>query len=369
MHIQYPHSTPGSAGKKITFLHLENEPNGDSRIIENRSQPGCGSVTRVLKAAFLALLAVPCLFFTACEKEEDTPPPPPPLRLEYMEIEEHAASGLLYLHGYFGDSTAKASIWINNLQLNGTFEPSGHILSWEPYLIQCAIPGAYVKDGAGKVKVTNGGQVSNTRTLNRWKGTITFHRPDQGTLERTMWMDIYLRADADPHKALPFSLVQSSRFGAGSKLQYTMGGQGSSNYDNGCTTTVTAQLAPATGWINHDFSPTGPSSQESYFWSDLQFQNDQFVINYLDVFKLDATIKTLTVVSCGPSSTVSNPFSLYGLPSELQDIHLTLEPGTKAIKPGRITMQASTEMGLIWDAGQVPQYECFVDWGKMEAEF
>jgi hypothetical protein len=349
MHIQYPHTIQNSAGVVNAPAPLHTTPG-----------------LRPLIWGFMAIFA---FFFTACEKEENTQPPPPPLRLEYMEIEEHAASGLLYLHGYFGDSTANTGIWINNLQLSGKFEPDGHILSWEPYLIKCAVPAANLKEGAGKVKVSNGAQVSNTRTLNRWKGTITFHRPDEGTLKRSIWIDIVLRADADAHKALPFSLAQSSRFGAGSKLQYSISGQGSSNYNIPCSSTMTVQLEQATGWLQHDFSPSGPTSQESYFWSDVHFENDHFKVNYLDVFKLDATKLTRNVVSCGPPGTIIHPISLHGLPYELQAINLSLAPGTKAIKPGRITLMAGTEMGLIWDAGQVPQYECYVDWGTMEAEF
>jgi hypothetical protein len=330
-----------------------------------------GHRNKLLSVPTIMLLLLFTTLMASCDrcKEEDLPPPPPPLRLDFMEIEEQQYAGVLYLYGYFGDSTANSTVWFNNLEINGSSIINGTILSWDNYLIICSIPKANDVLGAGEVYVTNNESKSNERTLNRWRGTLVFHRPDEGSLARTMWMNICLRADADPRKPNSLSLAPQSRFGAGTKLQYAIGGEGSSYYTSSCIVTLTAQIAQADGWIEHDFSLHNPqSSKEEFFWSALHFQGDRFEITDIAVLKSGVSTMTMTAQSCGPVSVVSNPIDLQGLPYEFQTLQLMIDPKTKAIQAGRMEQKTSTEMGLIWDNGNVPQYDIYIAWDQIPAE-
>lgn len=303
-----------------------------------------------------------------CKDEIDGPPPPPPLQLDYMEVEERQGEGLLYLYGNFGDSTAQATVWINDLAITGELVVES-IVYWQPNLIKCIIPPAGIKDGAGKVYVANKGSKSNVRTLNQWKGQIVFHRPDQGTIERSIWMDVYLRADADPHKNIPYLFTPQSGFASSSKLRYSIGGQGSSSYSSSCQVTMTASLTSDIGVILPSFPFTDRASEDVYFQSVLAFTNRRFGVTYIDVFKKDVSTLDMVVETCGATSGYSLPHNLYGLPYELQQFNLEFEPNSKVIKAGQIVQKVSTEVGLQWDNGNVPTYDCFVSWNRMEPEY
>jgi hypothetical protein len=317
---------------------------------------------------FNAVLFMLLIMVSACDQYKDEIVDPPPLQLDYMKIEERKNEGLLYLYGYFGDSTSQATVWINDLAITGELS-FANIVSWQPYFIKCIIPPAGIKDGAGKVYVANKGSKSNVRTLNQWKGEIVFQRPDQGTIERTMWMDVYLRADADPHKNSTYYFTPVSGFASSSKLRYSIGGQGRSNYSSSCDVKMTASLTSANGVILPSFPFGDRASEDVYFQSALTFTNGRFEVTDIDVFKKDVSTKTMLVETCGPPSSYSVPYSLYGLPYELQQFNLEFEPNSKVIKAGQIVQKVSTEMGLVWDNGNVPFYDCFVSWKRMVPEY
>jgi hypothetical protein len=317
---------------------------------------------------FMAGLFMLAVMTSACDQKEEIDAPLPSLRLDYMEVEERQGEGLLYLYGSFGDSTAKASVWINNLEISGELS-FANIVYWQANLIKCTIPPAGLKDGAGKVYVANKGAKSNVRTLNQWKGEIVFHRPDQGSIERSIWMDVYLRADADPHKNIPYLFTPQSGFASSSKLQYSLGGQGSSHYSSSCQVKMTASLTSGAGVILPSFPFGDRASEDVYFQSALTFTNRRFEVTYIDIFKKDVSTQTMLVETCGPASSYSAPHSLYGLPYALQQINFEFEPNSKVIKAGRIVQKESTEMGLQWDSGNVPIYECYVSWKRMVPEY
>jgi hypothetical protein len=323
------------------------------------------SRTGYLVLAFLAALAP---FFTSCEKDETTKPEPPKpsLKLNYMEVVEVPLAGELYLYGYFGDSTKNGEVLINNMSVgrsDTTF--SGRIISWKPWLIVCKIPDANKPNGRGKVQVRNQGLVSNTRKLTVWHGDINFHRPDQGTLKRDVQFSAYLRADADAHQ-YPAPLQQPTHFASGSKAHYSIGGQGVSTYNAGCNVTLTATLSPASGTINPTFPITERPDMTEYFSSRIFFRNNRFEIERLEFYKQNVNTLTMNAVYCSETSTVQSEYDLLGLPSAFESFTLELEPGTKNIKPGRLTLMSSTEVGLVWDEGRVPQYECTLSWGTIK---
>lgn len=310
------------------------------------------------------------LLVTACEKDEDTDKPGSGAawRLDYLEIKENAAGGLLYLHGYFGDSTANAAVFVNGGEMTSTDSTyRGAIKAWQPWMITCQIPPAKSPYGKGPVYVRNKNIQSNTRTLRAWNGDILFHRPDQGSLEREIRMNVYLRADVDPHGNVARQYPASS-FGAQTKALYKLGGQGSSTYNDGggCVVTVTANLEPAEGEIFQLFPFTDRVGETEYFQSQVHFMDDHFDVTQLEIFKEKVSTRNMSSVYCPETSASEHQYDLYGPPYELAAFKLYIEPGTKKIKAGQLLHRASTEMGLIWDNGMVPQYDCTLSWEEMK---
>jgi hypothetical protein len=315
----------------------------------------------------MALFAM-TLLGTACEKDEVIDEPGSGLRLDYMEIKENALGGLLYLHGYFGDSTASAKVFVNGGEMTQTDSTyRGAIKSWTPWMVTCQIPPAKSQYGKGAVYVRNNNKSSNTRMLRAWSGDVLFHRPDQGSLEREIRMRVYLRADIDvPGSAV--KLMPLSSFGVGSKALYKLGGQGTSTYNNdgSCMVTVIANLAPAEGEMLHLTPYTDRVGEPEYFQSEVVFQGDHFNVMNLDIFKEKVSTRTMTVNACGDPSDASFDYDLYGPPSELSTFNLHLDLASRTIKAGHILHRASTEMGLIWDNGAVPFYDCSLSWPMMK---
>lgn len=316
-----------------------------------------------------AILFAAALWCASCEKDEDTKPAPTewPLKLEYMEVVEIPLAGELHLYGYFGDSSATSQVLINGNALPEATPTNlgSRILSWQPWHVVCQI--AKVEDpmGRGTVQVRNKGAVSNSRKLTAWHGEMLFRRPDEGTLEREVLFDVYLRADADPHKyAVPREPL--SHLASGSKAHYALGGQGASTYSSDCQVTLIATLDPASGTLYPRFPLTDGSDKTNYFRSEIYFRNRRFEVKLLDVFKEKVSTLTMTSIYCPETSVATSEHNLYGLPYELQTFNLEPDPATKEIKPGKLTHMASTEVGLIWDEWKVPQYECTLEWGSMK---
>jgi hypothetical protein len=326
-------------------------------------------VGRTSKAGAYSFFFLLFVLFS-CKKSKDgsvDEKPRPIVRLDYIEVEEHATGGHLYLYGSFGDSSSTSKIKINDSWLST--DPTtlnGHIISWKTNLIKCAIQTATSAIGHGKISVYNGGGKSSERILNVWEGDIIFTRPDAGSIKREIRFHVYLRADANTHPAISYLFTPQSSFASTSKAHYSVGGQGSSTYNDGsCLVSMTASLSTASGTIPIRIPFKNSTGIPEYFQCKMRFKNGKFEIKDLDVWKKDVSTRTILVQSCPGSSTSNFSYSLPTLHSGLKDFELEFEPNTKIIKAGQKTAQGSTEMGLIWNNGQVPQYGCSIKWDRM----
>lgn len=105
--------------------------------------------------------------------------------IRFMAILEHQDT--VEMTGIFGQDPGARG----KLKVGGTELPIG---SWEPGLIRAFIPNTGV-GCVGPVTVEVDGRVSNTVNLTEWKGEITYHHNDAGSLAGNITMNCHFRAD------------------------------------------------------------------------------------------------------------------------------------------------------------------------------
>ena len=172
---------------------------------------------------------------TACQKEGTEKPvenPSTTFALDYMEVEENLFGAYLYLYGNFGDSSSNSKVKVGNTLLNANASANGSILSWSPFYIKVSIGDPNDDTGAGYVSVLNGGKETNKRMLNVWEVSLLYKEPDEGTILKEVGFNVFLRADAHPHRNIT-TFTRPGTFSARSEAYWAIGGQGQATYTAG----------------------------------------------------------------------------------------------------------------------------------------
>jgi len=304
---------------------------------------------------------------TACKKNTKTNglEPGTGLKLDYIEVAEKGYGATLYLYGSFGEEAADKTVKVKGASVN-------KIVQWCPALIICEVGGSDAPNASGEVIVSANGKKSNGRILNQWDGKLTFIRPSGGTLEEKVVFDIHLRADVAAHPSLPYRIDPNSSVTFNSRAQWSIGGQGTSTYNDGCSNTMTANWVPASGSVISSEPGDDRSTEDEDFqalvkFSDLGFHVEEFLFH-----KFKATKTTLSGVSCGNPWT-NNPedIGLHNFPSNFEKFVLTFKGNTSTIKSDSLVLtNQENSAGLLYNATDISRFHTVkLRWDEIPAKF
>jgi len=306
---------------------------------------------------------------TACQKEGTEKPiesPSTTFALDYMEVEENLFGAHLYLYGNFGDSSSNSKVKVGNTLLNGNASANGSILSWSPFYIKVSIGDPNDDTGAGYVSVLNGGKETNKRMLNVWEVSLLYKEPDEGTILKEVRFNVFLRADAHPHRNIT-TFTRPGTFSARSEAYWAIGGQGQATYTGGG---MTISLENRSGMVTWAKPNQDNTNNDNNFQSEVLFKDGIFNITDLRMHKLKATRHSYLAHGSPAPYITDYDFRVEVLESA-KPLELELD-NNRAIKAGNyITGPHGTQYDFTWDASEAPNHmhNFTLEWAKAEPRF
>jgi len=289
--------------------------------------------------------------------------------IEHMQVDE--TQGKLLLVGRFGDDPGadKRSVTVNATEVA--------VQEWSHGLIICKIPVSGA-GSAGDVVVNVGEHASNMRRLTSWEGQIKFTYPSEGSLMRTALLHIHLRADVGvfrtqpgetpkPFTEKPYRLVSTESFAKDSDVFYTVGGTGTSHFDDGCPSTMTIAWDYAQGYLPWTDPGIDATTTDKYFQSEVTLKRTGFECR-VDIGARKVSEYTQTIKTCGNPAVMQFPLMYVDLPAPFKEFTLSFDTNFN-IKPNKKEISLLGQTSLLHNAGQQPRFPVTLQWNAIQADF